>query len=333
MACVRAAGVAAAYLGLTLGFVAGPVSDVSAQSDPVTPGYTLGPDGEWRLVTAPDEGTAAGELAEAARLIAEGKPGKAKDELDDWIAARKRTDDPLLPRAYLLRGDAKLADGDEYQALYDYEIVIKDFPNSEEFVRAIERESEIALAYLDGMKRKFLGLRIESGRRVGEELLIRVQERLPGSTLAEDSAFRLARHYFDRGEMRLAAEMYSIFRINFESSPRVREALLGQIFSNVAAFKGPEYDGAVLLEAELLLDRYVRRYPAAAERDAVISGLGERLDESRAQGRLEAARWYLRTGSERAARFTLRRVVREHPRSASATEAAALLATLAEDEK
>lgn len=300
-----------------------------AQPDPVTPTHVLSPGGDWTVAAEPEAGTDAAELTEAARLIADGRPNPAIDMLDEWIAKRKRTSHPLLPRAYLLRGDAKVADGDEYDALYDYEAIATDFPNSEEFISAIEREAEIAFAYLDGLKRKFLGLRIEASNRVGEELLIRVQERLPASSLAEDAAFRLARHYFDVGEMRLAAEMYSIFRINFESSPRVREALLGQIYSNVAAFKGPEYDASVLLEAEQLLARYTTQYPAAAKSDAVISGLGERVDESRAQHRLEAARWYVRTGSDHAAEYTLRRLIRRHPRSAAAREATVLLEELA----
>jgi len=315
-------------------FAAALPADVLAQpsprdaADPVTPGYTLRPDGTWELVTAPEDGTPAAELAEAARLIAAGDPDPAIELLDDWIKARRRTDDPLLARAFLLRGDAQVADGNEYEALYDYERVITDFPGSAEFIDAVAREAEIANAYLDGLKRKFLGLRIENSRRVGEELLIRVQERLPGSTVAEDAGFRLARHYFDRGDLRLAAEMYSIFRVNFPESTRAREALLGQIYSNVAAFKGPAYDASVLLEARLLLDRYEARYPLDAERDPVLSGLGKRIDESRAQSMLESAQWYLRTGEPAAARFTMRRLVRRHPGSTAAGQAARLIAEL-----
>ncbi|MEM7755011.1 MAG: tetratricopeptide repeat protein [Planctomycetota bacterium] len=311
LACVFSVAVAADALGQDAGSA--------------TPAFTLSPGGQWTTAEAPDPSSPAGQLARAARLIAEGDPDTAKDILDDWIKARRRSDNPLLPRAYLLRGDAKLADGDEYQALYDYEVVITDYPNSEEFITAVAREAEIAKAYLDGLKRKFLGLRIETSRRVGEELLIRTQERLPGSAIAEESAFRLARHYFDIGEMRLAAEMYSIFQVNFDQSPLIREALLGQIYSNVAGFKGPRYDASVLFEAELLLSRYTARYPAAVERDPVISGLGERIDESRAQHRLEAANWYLRTGKDHAASFMLKRLIRSHPRSAAAGEAAELL--------
>ncbi len=284
-------------------------------------GFTLSPDGSWQRASEPDPDSDAGVMATAARLIAEGEGKRAQKKLNHWIRENKRTDNALLPRAYLLRGDAKLERGNEYDALYDYETVITDFPASDEYIRALQREADIAFAYLDGLKRKFLGLRIDGSRTTGEELLIRVQERLPQSTLAEDAAFRLAEHYYNRGDLRLASEMYSIFRQNYPESPRARQALLGQIFSNVAAFKGPAYDASSLLEARLLIDRYRSRYPADAATSPVINGLDERIDESRAAQMLETAEWYIRTGSEPSGQFTLRRLIRKHPRSSAAQRA------------
>ncbi len=306
-------------------FAAVACSGAVAQPEPAPgaagSGFTLSPDGTWERAAEPDPDSDAGVMAEAARLIAEGEGKKAQKKLNRWIHANKRTDNDLLSRAYLLRGDAKLERGNEYDALYDYETVITDFPASDEYIRAVQREADIAFAYLDGLKRKFLGLRIDGSRATGEELLIRVQERLPQSSLAEDAAFRLAEHYYDRGEMRLASEMYSIFRQNYPESPRARQALLGQIFSNVAAFKGPAYDASSLLEAGLLIDRYRSRYPADAATSPVINGLDERIDESRAAQMLETAEWYIRTGSEPSGRFTLRRLIRKHPRSSAAQRA------------
>jgi hypothetical protein len=184
--------------------------------------------------------------------------------------------------------------GDEYKSLYDYEMVIREFPASEEYETAVLREMEIAQRYLDGLRRKLWGLiRVEPARRLGEELMIRVQERLPGSRVSEEAAIRLAEHYYQSRDLALAKEMFDIFQRNYPDSEYAKDALLGQIYANVAQFKGPEYDASGLIEAELLLDRFVRRYPADALRSGIAEGLGSRIDESRAQQMLSTADWYL----------------------------------------
>ena len=221
--------------------------------------FILDESGEFTPASTPERGTDEWVMAEAARLIAEDEPGEARQLLDPWIERNESEENAWLPRAYLLRGDAKVMQREEYQSLYDYEMVIREFPASEEYETAVLREMDIAQRYLDGMKRKLWGLfRIEPARRLGEELMIRVQERLPGSRVSEEAAIRLAEHYYKTRDLALAKEMFDIFQRNYPDSEYAKEALLGQIYANVAQFKGPEYDASGLIEAELLLDRFVR---------------------------------------------------------------------------
>src|SRR5690606_32200410 len=115
---------------------------------------------------------------------------------DGWLEEHEQSDSPLLAQAFLLRGDAVLASGNEYRALYDYERVIIDFPGSPEYARAVERELEIGIRYLHGLRRKLWGIRFAGATDVGEELLVRVQERMPGSALAERAGIELADFYY-----------------------------------------------------------------------------------------------------------------------------------------
>lgn len=284
--------------------------------------FILDDSGEWRALARPEPGSDEWVLAEAAAALAAERPDDARALLDPWIEANKRTDNPWLPRAYLLRGDARVMQGNEYKALYDYEAIIRQFPGSEEFQTAILREVDIAQRYLDGMKRKLWGLfRVEPARRMGEELMIRAQERLPGSRVSEDAAFRLAEHYYETRRLDLAAEMYEIFLKNYPESDHAKAAMLGQIYSHIGQFKGPAYDASGLIEAQLLLDQFVRRYPADALRSGIAEGLGTRIDESRAQQMLETARWYRQRGDDPAARLTYQRLLRRHPATNAAQSA------------
>jgi outer membrane protein assembly factor BamD (BamD/ComL family) len=266
------------------------------------------------------------ELAEARRLLALDRPNDALSILNDWIARERYTNHPDLAEAYLLRGDAKLARDDEYQALYDYEVVIKQFYGSDSFPHAVEREFEIGTRYINGLRRMWLKLfRAQRATSLGEELLIRVQERMPQSQLSEMAALELADHYFRQRDMRLAAEMYGIFVENYPESEHRVYAGLRQIFANIASFKGPRYDRSGLIESQVLIDRFQSRFPADAEQAGVTVQLETWIDESAANHLLDTAMWYLRRRDEASAQFVLRRVVRDHPGSTAASQATALM--------
>ena len=283
--------------------------------------FELNDSGGWATTAAPEPGTDAYTMSEATRYIAEDRPGKAREILSDWLERNKRSRNAFIPQAYYLHALARFNDGAEYKALFDLEAIIRDFPDSDYFLKAVELEYEIGLAYINGMKRKFLGMRIENARPTGEELLIRTQERMPGSDLAETAAMQLADHYYRRRELRLAADMYSIFRENFPDSPRVQRAMLREIEANIARFKGPSYDGAGLLDAKLLIEEYQQEFPADAIRSGITEGLNAWIDESAAQQVLDTARWYIKVNDEPSARFTLGRLVRRHPATDAADEA------------
>jgi outer membrane protein assembly factor BamD (BamD/ComL family) len=262
------------------------------------------------------------DLARARELLARDEPAEAKAILTPWIRAHEYSDHPELPEAYLLRGDAKLMAGDEYEALYDYEAIAKRFYGTPAFPRAIERESEIATRYIHGLRRKWMGwLRLEGARSLGEELLIRVQERMPGSQLAETAALELADYYYKRRDLPMAADMYGIIAESYPESPYRRYAALREIYANIAGYKGPRYDRSALVETGILIEDFQARYPADAEQAGVTAELTAWVDESAATHLLDTAKWYLRRGDEASARFTLRRLVRDNPRSAAAAEA------------
>lgn len=281
--------------------------------------FTLDPEqGEWQQTEAPEPGSDAEIMQRARTLLAQNRPGQARRLLDGFLEKNERLDNPWLAEAFLLRGDAKTADADEYDALYDYEEVIKSFPGTEQFAIAVEREMDIGIRYLGGLKRKFLGLRIDSAYGVGEELLIRVQERLPGSRLAERAGIELADYYYRRRDLKMAAEAYDVFLRNFPQSQYRQKAMQRRIYSNIGRFKGPSYDASGLVESEILIKNFADVYPADAEAAGLNDGLLARLDESAAAQMLDTARWYLRRGDPISARLTIRRLLRKHPASVAA---------------
>jgi len=287
--------------------------------------FELGEGDDWESTDAPEPGGEEEVFARAQRLIARGEPEEARGILSRWIRDNERRRGAPIARAYYLRGVAHLEGEDEHDALVDFEVVITRYPDTIYYERAIRREMEIARMYLSGLRKKVLGIRIESGRSTGEEILVRTQERLPGSGVAEAAALMLADHYYARRDLELAAEMYEIFRLNHPESERRRYAMLREIQANIARFKGPSYDASGLIDAKILIERYREQYPAESIRSGITDGLGPWLDESAASQTLESAEWYLRTGDDTSARFILARLIRRHPVTAAADEALAIM--------
>lgn len=283
--------------------------------------FTLGADGSWVQTAAPDPNSEEAIIAQARRFIAEDRPSQARTMMDSWIRQHERTASPWLPEALVLRGDALTMLGYEYDALYDYERVIKEFTGSSSFVTAVERELNIGVRYVNGYRRLLFGVRIVDATDVGEELLIRVQERMPGSRLGERAGIELADHYYRIRDLKLAAEAYDLFLRNYPSSQYHQKAMQRRVYSTIATYKGPRYDGSALLDAQVLIRRFQNMYPAKASEAGLDEALLSRIDESAGAELYESARWYLAQGDEVAARYVLRRLVRERPRTAAAAQA------------
>ena len=280
--------------------------------------FDLADDDTWVLVQEADPATAEGQLAIGLRALADGDARRAESIANRWIDANRRH--RLLPNAYLLRGDALMAQGKLYKALFDYEYIARMYPGSEIFITTLERELVIAKQFARGTRRHLWGLKIASAYNEAQELLIRIQERLPGSTLAEEAGIELADFYVRRGDMTLAVEAYELFIENYPYSDQLPRARGRLIATNLATYKGPKFDARGLLEARELLIELRRIDPVTAERlgaEAHLAG----IDEREAAKLLETARYYLRTRDIIAAEFTIRRLVQRHPRTVATREA------------
>lgn len=275
-------------------------------------------EGEWLAHTPPDPDSNEGKLEAIRKLIAEGRGKKAQELAGDWIEANPNH--PLLVEAYLLRGDALVAQKDYWNSLYDYESVIRLYPGSEQYHVALEREYEIARLYVGGTNRHLLGMQILSAKSDGEELLIRCQERAPGSEVGERASITLADYFFDEGDMYQASEAYDLFLLNYPYSDHREWAMLRLIVSNLARFKGEEFDPTGLLEARQRLRDYFQQYPAAAELNEAQGWLF-RIDESLALEDYAIARWYERRGERVSAIYLYRRIVEQYPGSGAAQQA------------
>ncbi len=300
-------------------------SQVHAQVD-----FKLASDDQWIAPADSDPASPQSQLRQAQLALARGEAGRAFNLASGWLD--RFPADPLRAHALLLKGDSLLAQGDEYKALYDYEELVRKYPGSDVFVTALQREYEIATAYANGLRRKFFGtFRWINTEDDAQELLIRIQERLPGSELAEQAGMELADFYFRKRDLLLAADAYDLFVKNYPRSRQVEKARLRLIYSLFASYKGPLYDARGLFEASARLKELQALDPLTAQRvgaDALLV----RIYESEASKLLSEAGWYSYVDDPISAEVFIRRLVTIYPKSIATLvalrEVPALLAKL-----
>ena len=294
-------------VALTLALCAGALGQESLQ---------LSADDAWVTPADADPNSPASQLHQAKLALARGDASRAFNLATGWLD--RFPADPLRAHALLLRGDAILAQGDEYKALYDYEELVRLYPQSDVFVIALQREYEIAKAYSNGLRRKFFGtFRWINADDEAVEFFIRIQERLPGSELAEKAGMELADFYFRTAEMRMAADAYDLFVQNYPRSPQVIKARLRLIYSLCAAYKGPLYDARGLFEASERLKELQALDPITAQKvgaDALLV----RIYESEASKLLSEAGWYEYMNDPISGEVFVRALVAKYPKSIAA---------------
>ena len=267
----------------------------------------------------------------ARKAIAEGHFQRARAMASAFLDKAKGTDSPRQPDMLLVRGDALVAMGDEDKALFDYEDIARKYPGSDVFVVALEREYEIAVQYAHGLRKKFMGMvRIINAGDDAQELLILIQERLPGSRLGEQAGMQLADYYFNTAKLRLAAEAYDLFILNYPRSEQISKARVRLIESYLASYRGPAFDASGLRDAHARLETLRLTQPALAQRHG-SGALLIRIYESQARKLLRTADWYRSVKDPVSAEQYLRRLVKRYPNSVATRTALRSISTLLAD--
>ena len=272
----------------------------------------------WILIDAPEPGSPEAQLATAAKQLASGNYQEAMRLSSIWMTRNKRN--PLMGEAHIIHGDALFAQRYFYESLFDYEIVARDYYGTKAAITANERELEVATMFANGLRKRLWGFRFSDATDEAEELLIRIQERLPRSPLAETAAMELADLYYRRKQMKLANDMYLIFVENYPHSPEIDKARARLIYTRLATYRGPEFNDAGLYDArnELIKLQFMSpRLANTVESDALIT----RIDESLGQKMLRTAQWYIRVNNPIAAEYTVRRLIHLHEHTAASIEA------------
>lgn len=274
----------------------------------------------WVEVVPPPPGTPAGDLHLARAHNSDGDHRKALRSIDKFVKDYGESD-LLYPDALLLRAQAQvgLERFDEaYETLSKF---LSEFGGMGLTEEALRLEFLIAEAYLSGVKRKFLGVKVLPSEDTALRILDDISIDYPESRLAEAAIKTKGDYMFREGDHGLAEFEYERMLNEYPNSRYYRYALVRSAESALASHAGIPYDEAALIEAEERYREYQRQFPGSAERDdvdLVLSG----IREQRAEKQFQIGDYYERTDHLRSAVFYYQIVVTDWAGTLAASKAA-----------
>ena len=143
-------------------------------------------------------------------------------------------------------------------------------------------------------------------------MMFRIQQRSPGSRLAEKALLRTADFYYHGSDFDLAADAYAVYLKSYPRSPLVPQVRLRRAYSTLAQFRGTRYDATPLIDARAQLVEEARAYPDIAEAEGLLD-LVRRIDQTFAQKLYRTADFCRRTHEPGAAVYYYRFLIGTFP--------------------
>jgi outer membrane assembly lipoprotein YfiO len=285
----------------------------------------------WEPVANPTTAPVTDEtLDRIGQLISNNSNSAAKKLAVSWLQREKTS--PIRDRGLYLLGLANYQYGDRIASFYNFDELMDNYPDSKYFYPALEKQYQIADAFLNGYKRRFLGVPLLSAEDEAVEMLYRIQQRSPGSPLAEKALKRTADFYYADAQYDLASDAYEAFIERYRRSPDTPQVKLKKAFAELAQFHGTKFDPTPVINARTQLEELAVEHPDLAKQENVQAVI-DRIDAALARKVYQNAHFYLRTHEPRAAAYNFRYLIKNYPDSPEAAKAKTDLAKLPESAK
>lgn len=244
--------------------------------------------------------------------------------LQQWRSLLKRfPDSPQAAEALYNIGRIYEEMHKYYLAHKAYKELLTKYPFSAYFVKALEREYNLGLKFLQGYRRKFWDITkpIENPAPEIFDLIVSVSPNgkyAPGALYYKGLYFKKKRQF---------AEAKSAFEKLLRSYPDSEFADKAEYQLAMCYYEmslDPQYDQEYTAKAIEALRRFVKKYPDSTFRSRAEELIAE-LEEKKARHLLEVARFYLKQGNERSAKIYLQDLIEHYSGTKTAREAEELL--------
>jgi outer membrane protein assembly factor BamD (BamD/ComL family) len=254
-------------------------------------------------------------IAELKNLVSSGKPAPSQENLIKLKETLPQTSKQQLET--FINAELLLAEGRFDKANRSYDKFLDEYPRSELYESALDRQFQIATAYLAGRKRQFLTFFKIKGYSEGAKIMEKIADRAGDAPIAQRAMTSIAESYEKRRKFTLAYESWSQISSRWPGGDIGREALLGMAKNMHAAYRGPKYDASSLYSAKSYYHDLQMRYPQYAEEIGTEQILA-RIEEQIAYKQYAIGKYYEKTDSKLASNLYYQHVAENWPDSTAA---------------
>jgi outer membrane protein assembly factor BamD (BamD/ComL family) len=293
----------------------------------------LDAEGSWKEVSGRQENYSLA-VSHLKQLVNEGKAKDAREAAD-----RLRSEYPELAGPdfdAFMAAEMLYADGKFVKAVRSYDKFIADYPESRFYDAALDRKFAIGTAYLQGRKRKVLGIFRMKGYAEGTKIMDKISDQAGDAPISLRAMIAVAENLEKRGKYDDAWQRWSEISLRWPTGEPRKMAMLGMARCKHAAYKGPDYDVSNLVSARTYYENYQINYPRAAQEIDIAAKLAQ-ITEQLAYKGYHTGCYYENVGNEQGANLYYQMVIDNWPQTAAADMARAAMDRLSqggeEDEK
>jgi outer membrane protein assembly factor BamD len=205
--------------------------------------------------------------------------------------------------------------GDLLRAAGIYRGLMETFPQTKHFQEAIESQFRIGEIYLNGKKRKILGVPLGSTLDEAVEIFAAIVRSAPYGRYTARAQFDIGRAREKQGSADLAIDAYQSVVEKFPNDPLAVDAQYQIGYIWLTATRAGTYDPDAADKARTAYQDFLLRFPKSEKAPQARENLAL-LEHRLTRGSLEIAKYYDKAKNYRAAVLYYNEVIRQQPGSA-----------------
>ena len=286
--------------------------------------------GDWQTVSAEGEDKYLLAVAEIKQLVSMGQTEAVREAIDKLKGDFPEIAGPDLDA--FIEAEIYFCEGKFGKAVRSYDKFSADYPESELYEAALDREFSIATAYLAGRRKRLLRVFKIKGYAEGEKIMGKIVDRAGNAPLGKKAAVAVAESLERRGAFGEAYYQWSDISSRWGGEEIGKEALLGMARCKHASYKGPKYDVSGLKSAKSYYEGFTSQNLEAAKELEVDEKL-KQIDEQLAYKQFNIGEYYRKMDNKLAANLYYDMVIMDWPGSVAARMAEEIKKNLSREEK
>jgi outer membrane protein assembly factor BamD len=218
------------------------------------------------------------------------------------------------PEATWRAGKLTEARGDLIHAAAIYRGLMESYPQTQHFQEAIESQFRIGEIYLNGKKRKILGVPMGSSIDDAVEIFAAIVRSAPYGRYTARAQFDIGRAREKEGSPDLAIDAYQSVVEKFPNDPLAVDAQYQIGYIWFSATRAGTYDPDAANRARIAFQDFLFRFPKSEKAPQARENLAL-LEHRLTKGSLEIAKFYDKAKNYRAAVLYYNEVIRQQPGS------------------